>query len=398
MMPKVAGLKLYELDLPFRHPFRHAARSRTHSRSLFMRCVTDDGHTGYGETLPRPYVTGETQQSAFDLLAQRILPRLVGRPFASFEQLQAFLADCDGKAPHDWVPPGTPQTAAWCVVDLALLDAFGRSFDRNLDAAYRAARDPTGAPWPRRLGFSAVVSSDMGWRTTATLLKVRLYGIRDVKVKVAGGSLRGVRLARRILGRAAHLRIDGNMGWTFDQARRSMARLAELGVEIVEQPLPSSDLDGMARLLATTQLALMADEAFHDADSLARLAALRACTAVNVRIAKCGGLTAALARCREALQEGLTLQIGCHVGETSQLAAAQLVLVRALGGNIAHLEGCYGKHLLALDPVSPILQFGRRGRPPALPVGAGLGTEVDESMVERFAGRRIAFGVLREVA
>src|SRR5690606_22597843 len=112
----------------------------------------------------------------------------------------------------------------------------------------------------------------------------------------------------------------------------------------------------------------------------------------------CGGLTAALARCREALQEGLTLQIGCHVGETSQLAAAQLVLVRALGGNIAHLEGCYGKHLLALDPVSPILQFGRRGRPPALPVGAGLGTEVDESMVERFAGRRIAFGVLREVA
>jgi muconate cycloisomerase len=224
-----------------------------------------------------------------------------------------------------------------------------------------------------------------------TLLKARLYGIRDVKLKVSGQSPAGVHLARRVLGARARLRVDSNMAWSYGGARRAMALVGHDGVEAFEQPLPADDLDGMAHLTADGQ-AVIADESVHDAASLERLIAARACTGVNIRIAKCGGLVASLARCRRALEAGLTLQIGCQVGETSQLSAAQLALVRTLGPGASYLEGCYGERLLAVDPVRPLLQFGRGGRPPAALRGPGFGTAIDLRAVELYAGRRISLG------
>jgi muconate cycloisomerase len=109
----------------------------------------------------------------------------------------------------------------------------------------------------------------------------------------------------------------------------------------------------------------------------------RACTAVNVRISKCGGLTAALSRCREALAAGLVVQIGCQVGESSLLSSAHLALV-SMVQKVTYAEGCFGHFLLAEDPVAPLLQFGRGGRPPEIPTGAGLGVTVDEGALARW--------------
>lgn len=391
-MPRIVGIELCELDLPFRHAFRHAAAERVRSESLLVRCVTDGGHVGYGEALPRAYVTGETRAAAFQLLAQRILPGLLGMSFASFRDVHDFLARCDGKAPEVWVDPRVAQTAAWCAVDLALLDTFGRAFGVDLGRGLPGGSAGNGSgSWPQELRYSLVLSNDPGRRRAATLLKARLYGIRDVKLKVGGASPAGVRLARRVLGPRARLRVDANMAWSYGGARRAMALLGQQGVQVFEQPLPADDLEGMARLTADG-LPVIADEGFHDAASLERLIAARACTGVNVRIAKCGGLVASVARCRRALEAGLTLQIGCQVGETSQLSAAQLALVRTVGPGIVDIEGCYGERLLAVDPVRPLLQFGRGGRPPAAPEGAGFGTEVSPRAVERYRGRRVSFG------
>ena len=74
-MPRVMQLEVLAADLPFRHAFRHAAATRKSSNSLFVKCVTDAGTTGFGESLPRNYVTGETRDGAFALLE-----RAVGHP------------------------------------------------------------------------------------------------------------------------------------------------------------------------------------------------------------------------------------------------------------------------------------------------------------------------------
>ena len=85
----------------------------------------------------------------------------------------------------------------------------------------------------------------------------------------------------------------------------------------------------------------------------------------------------------EALTAGLTVQVGCQVGESSLLSAAHLALVTAVE-NVTYAEGCFGHLLLREDPVRPVLQFGFGGRAPALPHGPGLGVEMDDQMLQRW--------------
>ena len=102
-LERIARLELCAVDLPLRKPFQHAAAERSRSESLFLKCVTASGAVGFGETLPRAYVTGETRDGAFALIRERILPRLVGRSFAALGEVEEFLARCDGRAPEAWV-------------------------------------------------------------------------------------------------------------------------------------------------------------------------------------------------------------------------------------------------------------------------------------------------------
>ena len=189
------------------------------------------------------------------------------------------------------------------------------------------------------------------------------------------------------MGPRADIRVDTNMGWSVEEGLRIMPQMAALGIESFEQPIAADDIDGLARLVRDTGLGVMVDESFSDRDSLVRLLEAKACTAVNVRVSKCGGLIAARARSREALEAGLVVQIGCQVGESSVLSAAHLELLAHVP-EARYLEGCFGHLLLREDPASPVLQFGWGGRPPAAPQGPGLGVTVDEGVLERYTARR----------
>jgi L-alanine-DL-glutamate epimerase-like enolase superfamily enzyme len=384
-MPAVTELQLFAVDLPFKVAFRHAAAARTTSESLFLRVGLDNGSRGWGESLPRAYVSGESREGAFALLRDTILPALCGQSFRSLPELVSFLEHCDGKAPAGWVGPEVAQTSAWGSVDLALLDAFGRAFGQpvSLGGPPPAAGAP---PGPR---YSGVVSAGRGWPYAVSLLKVRAFRFPQVKLKVEGdGSLAAARTARRLLGRRVDLRVDANMAWDVDQALSAIGQLGSVGVRSFEQPVAAGDLAGLARLVAETSAQIVVDEGLTDRDSLQRFISHRACTGANVRISKCGGLIGAHARCREALDAGLMLQVGCQVGESSLLSAAHLALLSALAPltpGVRYAEGCFGHHLLREDPASPLVQFGFGGRPPRRPGGPGLGVQVDQAMLERWA-------------
>ena len=386
-MPTVTELQLFAVDLPFKVAFRHAAAARTTSESLFLRIRLDGGVEGWGESLPRAYVSGEHREQAFALLRDAILPALLGRTFESPAEVVSFLEKCDGKAPPAWARPDIPQTSAWCSVDLALLDAFGKAFGEPVRLEAAAGQPPAAAL--RRYRYSGVVSAGRGWPYAVSLLKVRAFGFPHVKLKVErDGALRAARVARRLLGRRVDLRVDANMAWDTEQALEAIGKLRALGIVSFEQPVAADDLAGLARLVAESSAGIVVDEGLTDRDSLQRFITHRACTGANVRISKCGGLIAAHARCREALDAGLMLQVGCQVGESSLLSAAHLMLLQALAPlrpGVRYAEGCFGRHLLREDPVSPLLQFRYGGRPPRRPLGAGLGVQVDQGMLQRWA-------------
>jgi L-Ala-D/L-Glu epimerase len=383
-MPTVTELQLFAVDLPFKTAFRHAAADRTSSESLFLRVGLDSGVGGWGEALPRAYVSGESRQDAFALLRDAVLPALVGRSFQSLPEVVSFLEDCDGKAPPDWVRSDVPQTAAWCCVDLALLDAFGREFGQPASPGGQ----PSGGA-VERYRYSGVVSAGRGWPYAKSLLKIRAFGFPQVKLKLGeDGAVQAAKTARRLLGRRVDLRVDANMAWGVDQALEVTEALRPVGIRSFEQPIAAGDLSGLARLVRESSAGILVDEGLTDRESLQALISHQACTGVNVRISKCGGLVGAYARCREALDAGLVLQVGCQVGESSLLSAAHLTLLSALAPlrpGVRYAEGCFGRHLLREDPVSPLVQFGYGGRPPPRPPGAGLGVQIDQLMLGRWA-------------
>lgn len=381
VMPSVSQCEVMSVDLPFRKPFRHAAATRTSSDSLFVKCSTDTGGVGFGESLPREYVTGETRDAAFELLKAIILPRLAGVKFDCMEELYRFLEDCDGKSPPGWLDPDRPQLAAWCAVELALLDAFGRVFQTPVWSGDRTGKNS--------FRYSGVVSAESHeWKSWWSLLKLKFFGITNVKMKITKENLlSSARRARCVLGGQAALRVDANMLWNVEEALEAIRALSQFGIHCVEQPVAGSDLEGQARLVRETEAEIIVDEGFTDRDSLERLVQWQACSGVSVRISKCGGLVAARRRWEEARRAGLVLQVGCQVGESSLLSAAQQILIAVVQAP-KYLEGCYGKHLLRVDPVYPNLQLGYGGRLPELPEGPGLGVTVDEGQLNRWVSRR----------
>ena len=386
-MPQVTDLRLFAVDLPFKVAFRHAAAARTSSGSLFLRARLDNGAEGWGESLPRAYVSGESREQTFSLLRDTILPALVGHSFRSLPEAVSFLEKCDGKAPPEWVRPEVPQTSAWCGVDLALLDAFGKASGQPAGPAVAGGQVPAAAGL-EGYRYSGVVSAGHGWPYAKSLLKIRAFGFRQVKLKLEReGAVQAARTARRLLGRRVDLRVDANMAWDVEQALEVIGRLRAVGIGSFEQPIASGDLAGLARLVAESGAGIMVDEGLTDRDSLQRFIVHRACTGVNVRISKCGGLVAAHARCREAIAAGLLLQVGCQVGESSLLSAAHLRLLSALAPlrpGVQYAEGCFGKHLLREDPAAPLVQFRFGGRPPPHPAGGGLGVQVDPAALQRY--------------
>jgi muconate cycloisomerase len=382
-MPTVKSFTLHALELPFRKPFKHAAKERWTSDSILLKCELDDGSIGYGECLPRDYVSGESRDDAYVLLEHCFLPRLIGQEFTTWQELVDFLTDCNGRAPVGWTELSKPQTAAWAAVDLALLDAFGHAFKQPAQLSSQAQL-------PKAFRYSVVFSAAEGWSYLKTLLMARLYGFRQVKLKIgAEGSVDMVHTARKVLGSGCDIRVDANMAWDVNNALDMMPRLAEYGVRSFEQPLMPNDINGLAQLVRDTGLEVMVDESLNDANSLETLIRAKACTSLNVRISKCGGLVAAYDRCRRGLEEGLIIQVGCQVGESSLLSAAQLALIARVGERVRFGEGCFGHHLLKADPVQPLLQFTYGGRPPTRPAGPGFGVEVNRHVLSQWVKRSV---------
>jgi L-alanine-DL-glutamate epimerase-like enolase superfamily enzyme len=177
------------------------------------------------------------------------------------------------------------------------------------------------------------------------LLKMKLTGSGDLE------RVRAVREAKP----AARLVVDANEAWTLDQLQRFAPAFAELGIEMIEQPLPASEDEALRGYRSPVPLG--ADESCHGLESLDRLQGLY--SVLNIKLDKTGGLTEALLMKRAAEAAGFSLMIGCMVA--SSLAMAPAVLL-AQGTRFADLDG----PLLLAEDRRPALRYdGALLYPPA---------------------------------
>ncbi|MBI4580407.1 MAG: hypothetical protein HY718_11935 [Planctomycetes bacterium] len=373
---QVHCLRIYPLAIPLRRPFEHAAHTRQAADPVVVEAELADGTLGYGETLARPYVTGETPEGVVRTLRTLFVDRLIDLRPASFPEA---LEQIDPLPDKD--DAGTVIAAARAAVELALLDAYSRHFLRPISEATGWLGLPgLGPPGSTaRVRYSGILSGQRPAGLKRQVRMMRWYGLRDFKLKVGYDNdaprVEAVRRALgRSLGRTTTLRLDANGAWTLDQAIARLSALPLDDIVCVEQPLDRSSDEYMAQLRRTVPVVLMADESLVTMDDAHRLAGLGAADWLNIRLSKNGGLLPALRLVHFARQNNLRCQLGCMVGETSILSAAGRRFLEN-APDIRFAEGSYGRFLATGDVVDRPVQFGCGGRPKPLP-GLGWGLDV----------------------
>jgi muconate cycloisomerase len=371
-MTRIERIDVLSARLPFRFSFGHALAERSDSTNVYVRLTLDDGTVGYGEGVPREYVTGETVESALAALGERQVPALLGRALDAPDDVAAAIDDA--------APVAGPPLAnsARCALELALLDAAGKHFGRSAGAWLA----PELAEVVR---YDAVIPFSSPKKLAAIAIAVRALGVRQVKIKVGddlGRDLRSLRLLRRLLGWGVDLRVDANCAWpTADDALRSIAALRRYGVTAVEEPLPPHDLESLARITAETPETIIVDESLRTPADAAALIDARACDAFNIRVSKCGGLLTSMQIAQLARDAGLDVVVGAQVGESGILSAAGRLFAAAISPR--YVEGSGGSLLLKEDLTVERMFPGPGGRAKRF-TGPGLGIHVIESVLERY--------------
>lgn len=388
MSNKLVELQLFHLRLPFRAKFSHAAAQRDSTDTVVAAALLADGTVGFGEGLPRTYVTGETVDSVLHNITDCLGPHLAGLAPASF-------ADLLERA--DQLPFTNEQgqiiNSARCCVELALLDAYSRHFNSPLtnilgwlgDASLTTGND---GPVTR---VSGVLDAGTPTHLKRRLRMMRWYGLRDFKLKLGSDKdAQTLDIIRKTIGPALargriSLRVDANGAWDIDTAVAMSAELADLGVCCIEQPLAAADRSHWHTIAKLSRVPLMADE------SLVTFADARFLTDndlvdyFNIRISKNGGLIPALRLAALATKSSRRYQLGAMVGETGILAAAGRLFLQLLR-NTSFTEICYSTFLLRRDIVRPAIRFRYAGRIPTLKP-PGLGITVGQDGLKEFMAK-----------
>lgn len=400
-MRGVRALDLFHVRVPLRKPIRHASFERSESDNLVVRVTLADGTVGFGEGVPRPYVTGETIESTFASLAGFDLPGAIGPPPADFRAAAAAVRDL-GLPETAADPRGMAGNSARCALELALLDAFGRAFGASAGDALAAAGPADGlAPGPSPVRYSGAITAESRRGEVISAWKMRLYGFHQVKVKVGvAGQDDGHRLRRirGILGPRVDIRVDANEAWPAAEVVDRARPLLLARPSALEQPVPHAEVGSLAAIrprlvdAGGRRLPVMLDESLCGYPDAVRAVDLGLADILNVRLSKCGGIFPSLRIMDLARRAGLGVQLGCHPGETGLLSAAgRHVAARVVG--IRYLEGSYDRHVLARNLIREDVTFryGGRARPLA---GPGLGVTVDPAALEALtvARREVTYG------
>jgi L-alanine-DL-glutamate epimerase-like enolase superfamily enzyme len=255
--------------------------------------IEHDGLIGRGEAAP---ISRYGQDAASAARAAEAMVARIDNPRA-FESAAARAAVA-----------GEP--AAEAAVDMALRDLAGKKFGVPLYELMGI--DPSSMP---------VTSFTIGMDTPDVVeQKVReAAGFEVLKVKLGADDDRRVLETVRNMTDCP-IRVDANEGWTLDDALSRIEWLQEMGVELVEQPLPADQLAEMQELKKKSPLPLFADESVARAEDIPRLA--DAFDGINIKLMKCGGLGEALRMINVARAHGLKIMLGCMVESSLAITAA----------------------------------------------------------------------------
>ncbi|MEV0924944.1 enolase C-terminal domain-like protein [Streptomyces spongiicola] len=325
---KIASFHTRVVRAPYRRPFAISSGTSPELVSLLVEVRTADGASGFGEASPMTPYTGETLAGLRAALTEHAAPALIGRD------------------PRDLAGAHTAMDAAIrgqhlakAALDLALHDLAARA-----------------AGWPVHFLLGGAVMSrvpttwvvGLGGVEESAEEAARYAGCGFSHIKLKGGEdpdrdVELVAAVRKSVPDAVALSLDANEGYAPGSALRTVARLCDAGLDLVEQPLPRWDLAGLAALRAQGGARVMADESLQSLHDALEIVRRGAADVLNIKILKVGGLHRARQIAAVAEAAGLAVKIGTM----PELGVATLAA--------AHLSAALPHATVPPDLVGPLL-------------------------------------------
>jgi muconate cycloisomerase len=363
---KIKRVEPIAVSFPMKKPVFMAGIEIRQADNILVRIEADNGTVGWGEAASAPTMTGETVESMMAAVAY-LTPAVEGRP------AQDIAGTLKAMAAHMYA-----NSAAKAAIEMALHDMVGR-------ATGRPAHALLGGKQRSRMAILGVISTGELASDLRDAEKKKADGYTAFKIKVGiDKPLADAERTRRVcalLGREALISSDANQGWSADEAMQYVRAVADAGLDFFEQPVPASDIAGMAAVAAAAGgIAIGADESIHSLEDIRRHHERHAARGVSLKTIKLGGMRGVMAAGRLCDELGLNVNVSAKTGESSIACAAATHIAAALPqiawGLTLSNEG------LADDVTARPIRIERghvevSDRP-------GLGIDVDEDRLRRY--------------
>lgn len=307
---KIVKVECLPVSTPLKKPVIMPNTRITSIDGLVLKITCDNGVVGYADSGDTSsWYRGETYHSMVGMICDVIAPRiLVGEDPRCIEKIVAKM---------DLLVRDNNQAKA--TVDFALHDLKGKLL---------------GVPVYELLGGRTVEGAKLGWVLSAgspedvakEALEAQSQGFELFKMKTGHGTLADdvamARAVRETMGSGVRLSVDANGFWTYEQALQTIRQLDDLDLELIEQPLPHWDIEGLARLRQQVRTPIYADEAAQEMHHIKDIIDRRAADGLFIKTQKAGGLVKSRRWLNMARLSGLPVMCGCMIGSGLETAPA----------------------------------------------------------------------------
>ncbi|ONI74067.1 chloromuconate cycloisomerase [Kribbella sp. ALI-6-A] len=357
------------VDVPLKRPHRFARAVMDAQPVMYVFVRTAGGISGVGEgVVPAgPWWGGESVETMQLVVEKYMAPVLLGRRVDDLHGIMGDIADVIAA-----------NLFAKAAVEVALHDAWARCLDVPVHTLLGGlARTSVPVTWALGTEPAQVVVEEALSKLDAGLhrsFKLKM-GAQDPAADVA----RIQAVAEKLAG-VAGVRVDLNARWDRLTSLTYLSRIAEAGVEMVEQPVPGSEIEALAEISAALPIPVMADESLRTPSDAVRLARLRAADIFAVKTTKCGGLRASLDIAAIGAAAGIPTH-GATSIESPVGTAASLHFACAAPG-VTWGSELFGPLLMAEEMLTAPLHYADGHL--HLPSGPGLGIELDPDKLRAF--------------
>ncbi|UFT98847.1 dipeptide epimerase [Radiobacillus kanasensis] len=310
---KIVNVTSERREVKLKKPFKTALRQVTSIEVIDVKVELENGEIGFGSASSTWKITGDSMEGMEAAIHGPIKEAIIDKDIVSLGSILTDLQrSCVG------------NTSAKAAVDMALHDTYCRMYQIPL-YAYLGGKTNV-------VETDMTVSIDHPDVMYKEATEIVDQGFKVLKIKVGNDAKQDIyriEKVREAAGDHVHLRLDANQGWTSKQAVQIIKHLERenMGIELVEQPVPANDIEGLKFIRERVATPVMADESAFSPNQSLQLLKTGAVDLINIKLMKSGGIRQAWQIADICQAAGIECMIGSMMESIASVTAAAHVAV-----------------------------------------------------------------------